>query len=223
MVRRARTERAASSKAVRELRELIGYSQTELAGKLDVSLGTVARWETSKPPRGENLISLSKFALDYVKKTGTAFDRSGAPSGEWDRVFAISDIGFQFISVYMAEVIDTSPVEFMRTRLPDGKENCLIMTKLEGEHGVKFGEAVETVASALRARSPRRRQMAIEVVRQFRKLVDSGVYTKREQGEYDSGLKHLQRDPQAIPQRNREAHPLESFPHNERMAPLKGK
>jgi transcriptional regulator with XRE-family HTH domain len=225
MVRRARTERAASSKAVRELRELIGYSQTELAGSLDVSLGTVARWETSRPPRGEHLLSLSKFALDYAEKGRVESERSGAPLGEhdlWERLVAITNIGNQLLSFYMAEVIATSPVEFMSTSVPDGTEKCLLMTKLEGEHEVELGKTVETVVSALRARSPRRRQMAIEVVRQFCKLVESGVYTKREQEEWESPLAlKMQRNPQA--QRNQQSFPLESFPHNERVAPARGK
>ena len=53
------------SKALRELRERVGFSQGTLAQELRVALQTIVLWETKRPPSGIMLVRLSQLAEEY--------------------------------------------------------------------------------------------------------------------------------------------------------------
>src|SRR5947209_4539079 len=54
------------SKAVRELREGMGFSQQAFSNALGVALNTIARYETSREPSGEALVKLARMAtIDF--------------------------------------------------------------------------------------------------------------------------------------------------------------
>jgi transcriptional regulator with XRE-family HTH domain len=161
MVRRARTERAASSKAVRELRELLGFSQTELAGVLDVSLGTVARWETSKPPRGEHLLRLKKIA-----------DSHAVSLGEEEKWSALADLAAQFAKLYMQEVIESSPEKYMVIRRKGEPTHCLLAMKIEGEEATDAVISLVYLIKASAGKNPSKRAKALQLLASFEDQAD---------------------------------------------------
>jgi len=52
------------SDAVRKLRECLGQTQQEFAHSLGVAITTVARWETTRPPKGKILAELERLATE---------------------------------------------------------------------------------------------------------------------------------------------------------------
>lgn len=62
MARPRTSETNPASEAVRELREALGQTQQEFANSLKVAITTVARWETTRPPRGPALAKLVNLA-----------------------------------------------------------------------------------------------------------------------------------------------------------------
>jgi transcriptional regulator with XRE-family HTH domain len=52
------------SDAVRKLRECLGQTQQAFAHSLGVAITTVARWETTRPPKGKTLSNLNKLASE---------------------------------------------------------------------------------------------------------------------------------------------------------------
>ncbi len=65
------------SQAVLELRKAMGMTQTTFAIKvLKMAVSTVARFETSTPPRGDVLIKLAAIAHDcYTREQWTQFSQ----------------------------------------------------------------------------------------------------------------------------------------------------
>jgi transcriptional regulator with XRE-family HTH domain len=64
-MREHNTQRNAASQAVIDLRTALGMSQQRFAvEELSSALNTVARYETTNPPRGEALLRLAKIATD---------------------------------------------------------------------------------------------------------------------------------------------------------------
>jgi transcriptional regulator with XRE-family HTH domain len=61
-----RKTRPKLSKALIELRRRLGETQESLARRLNVSLQTVALWETKRPPMGIVLLRLSSLAEKYL-------------------------------------------------------------------------------------------------------------------------------------------------------------
>src|SRR5689334_23273410 len=51
-----------TSQAVRRLREHLQLTQQQFANTLQVAITTVARWETTRPPRGKALADLELLA-----------------------------------------------------------------------------------------------------------------------------------------------------------------
>ena len=60
------TERNESSIALVELRETLKLSQQNFSTALGVTISTIARWETSDPPKGYSLIRLALLAGDRM-------------------------------------------------------------------------------------------------------------------------------------------------------------
>jgi transcriptional regulator with XRE-family HTH domain len=60
-----RKSRPELSSALIELRKRLGETQESLARRLNVSLQTVALWETRRPPQGIVLLRLSSLAEEY--------------------------------------------------------------------------------------------------------------------------------------------------------------
>ena len=60
-----RKTRPELSRALIELRQRLGETQESLARRLNVSLQTVALWETRRPPQGIVLLRLSSLAEEY--------------------------------------------------------------------------------------------------------------------------------------------------------------
>jgi transcriptional regulator with XRE-family HTH domain len=56
--------RTSQQQAVVSLRKSLGLTQRELAAALKVTVTTVCRWETSRPPSGAHLRELARFAHD---------------------------------------------------------------------------------------------------------------------------------------------------------------
>ena len=54
--------RNAVSETVRKLRGSFGETQEEFARRMDTAVVTIARWETSRPPRGKALKALAELA-----------------------------------------------------------------------------------------------------------------------------------------------------------------
>jgi transcriptional regulator with XRE-family HTH domain len=59
------TVRSDVQRTLIEMRRLLGYSQQALAVAMGKALVTIARWETTAPPRGNTLLELRKFAEDH--------------------------------------------------------------------------------------------------------------------------------------------------------------
>jgi transcriptional regulator with XRE-family HTH domain len=153
MVRRARTERAAASKAVRELRELIGYSQTELAGRLDVSLGTVARWETSNPPQGEVLLKLA----DIAKAEGVEALR---PSS-W---LALRALTVRFQVIFADELINFAPAKLIwEPASVDRNAHGYLFMKIDAPEGLRAASSFLSLIPALNSKSKDVRDAAIAI------------------------------------------------------------
>jgi transcriptional regulator with XRE-family HTH domain len=60
-----RKSRPELSKTLIELRKRLGETQESLARRLNVSLQTVALWETKRPPQGIVLLRLSSLAAEH--------------------------------------------------------------------------------------------------------------------------------------------------------------
>jgi transcriptional regulator with XRE-family HTH domain len=52
------------SEAVRKLRQALGESQQAFAYRMKTAVRTIARWETTRPPKGKNLNDLRELAIE---------------------------------------------------------------------------------------------------------------------------------------------------------------
>jgi transcriptional regulator with XRE-family HTH domain len=73
------TKKTNTQQALLALREHLGLTQRALALALDVTVVTVCRWETSRPPSGASLVRLAAFARasgegDLAKIFSQSFD-----------------------------------------------------------------------------------------------------------------------------------------------------
>jgi transcriptional regulator with XRE-family HTH domain len=64
MARPRKSEPNPVSDAVQKLRNCLNQTQQEFANSLGVAITTVARWETTRPPKGRALSDLNKLALE---------------------------------------------------------------------------------------------------------------------------------------------------------------
>jgi transcriptional regulator with XRE-family HTH domain len=92
-------------KAVRELRERLGLSQQEFAGRLKISIRAVAYYEKDRRPTGRSLVQLIRLAK-VAKQHGAAAIFAGALREE------LGEEGAGFLSDYLStartSVLDAS-------------------------------------------------------------------------------------------------------------------
>lgn len=123
-------KRHAASEAVISLREVLGLTQQTLAHEMKTAIVTIARWETSGPPRGETLLRLAKFANQQA--IGTDGPTLGTALGEIEGVF---------MSLYLDEVLANVGGETLARykMLPNFKTGVTyLLMKLEGKEGYDF-------------------------------------------------------------------------------------
>jgi DNA-binding transcriptional regulator YiaG len=62
-----------TGKKIRELRERLGLSRTQLAARLGVTEGAVWKWEADQQhPRWTSLVKLNEMEAEEAKKNGAA-------------------------------------------------------------------------------------------------------------------------------------------------------
>jgi transcriptional regulator with XRE-family HTH domain len=71
MSRKMRGSKTKVQMAMVELRRHCGFTQAQLAQEMDVTLTTVSRWESIRPPSGPSLIRIQAFA-EQVGRTDLA-------------------------------------------------------------------------------------------------------------------------------------------------------
>jgi transcriptional regulator with XRE-family HTH domain len=92
-MRRGGKERSPASRAVVDLREELGLSQARFAAEvMNLSWASIAKYETTHPPKGEQLVRLMEATLSQAK-------RSSEP-----RASALRAIADRFKSLYRSEV-----------------------------------------------------------------------------------------------------------------------
>src|SRR5215831_17070780 len=67
-VKRKRRDKTEAQLAILELRKHRGLTQQQLAVHMGVTLTSVNRWETRRPPRGYFLMRLASVAMDFERK-----------------------------------------------------------------------------------------------------------------------------------------------------------
>lgn len=111
-----------ASDAVLDLREALEKTQPELAMMVGASRTSVARWETSHPPRGETLLRLAKFAKQQ------AIGKHGPTVGE-----SLGKVEIAFMSLYFDEILENVGGEILADpRTGKG----YLLTKLENSEQV---------------------------------------------------------------------------------------
>jgi transcriptional regulator with XRE-family HTH domain len=68
MARPLEKTRSELSRAVVELRKALGDSQQQFAGRLRIAMTTIARYETSRPPKGKALATMARVAEEIGRK-----------------------------------------------------------------------------------------------------------------------------------------------------------
>ncbi len=144
--------RAAASEALIALRRAMGKTQQTFAVEvLRTAIGTVARYETSDPPRGEVLLRLSEIAGEHkLPELASKF-----------RLFYIEDVlqalGNQITFVPGSETVP-----------PHG----YLTTSLSGDHALRGAKDFLTILAQLR--DPKLRANAISALSSLRKAAMKG-------------------------------------------------
>jgi transcriptional regulator with XRE-family HTH domain len=172
MVRKARTERAEPSKAVRDLREAVGYSQADLAHVLQVSLGTVARWETSNPPGGDYLMLLyavgMREANELLDKLVAARDKKGPDltPAELNRYDKSWEVATRFLAFFLEELVTAAPIEFFVHKLPHEQEpHGFLLVRADGWDAISGAESLLVLIKALKREETR--AIAVDAIKQL--------------------------------------------------------
>ena len=101
----------AAKRALISLRERMGTTQQAFAAEfLKSAVTTVARYETSNPPRGEVLLKLSDIA----------------------RANGIADIADEFRFLYLDEIIGNLGFEMIVSNPAESRKRGYLVVKLEG-------------------------------------------------------------------------------------------
>jgi transcriptional regulator with XRE-family HTH domain len=137
-------QRNETSSAVIALRKAMGMTQQRFAVEaLNVAIATVARYETSHPPRGEVLLKLAGIAKQNA---------SGNPINIAQPLIDLSDT---FLGLYIEEV--RSNLGFQLLFSPGrGKEGAYgyILDKLTGRDEIAFAQDFLTVKRCLDSTDP---------------------------------------------------------------------
>jgi transcriptional regulator with XRE-family HTH domain len=96
MARPLSTARSGLASAIVRLREALGETQLEFSKRLGATPGTIARYETTRQPRGETLKRLYRIAAKHHPPSANAFllamDYERELRGRQHRMRAIADL-----------------------------------------------------------------------------------------------------------------------------------
>ena len=131
-------QRTPEQQAIVDLRQAFGYTQQELALSIGVTVVTVCRWETSRPPSGISLVRLASTARGLgLKKIEAIFEKALAKDPrrrilrqpepavliairEIRESLDIQVIGRQFLKILQA--VKSTHALLIRQALSDGME-----------------------------------------------------------------------------------------------------
>lgn len=135
----ASTTKSQVSKAVGELRALLGDSQQAFSNRLGLAINTIARYETSREPSGEVLLTLSELA----EKHGHFQWRDFFRTRYIDEVFG--KLNFQLLMV---------------PRTANEPARGYLMLRLEGDAELEYAQSVLSIHAASRSTDNGTRQKA---------------------------------------------------------------
>jgi hypothetical protein len=142
-MKRNEKKRHAASNAVIALRNALGKTQQEFAVEVvKTAIGTVAVWETTRPPRGEALLRLADVA-DRAQSTDPSLFES--------KTLLLTKLGDVFRRLYLDEV----KTNLGDNRGPivghvDGKEDFYLFIKLNGPDQLKIAWDLINLINSLR-------------------------------------------------------------------------
>jgi transcriptional regulator with XRE-family HTH domain len=168
------------SNAVRELRESLSQSQQQFSNTIGVAMNTVARWETTRPPKGKALNDLRELAIEN-KKTELAWIFGDALLGELglkdrvakglaNRLYALIDL-----LVAGADSLDPHPPSTQPDALVDEPQpSCDLFSELVLEKIREHSGAISTGAArdAVRSKYPKLYARATEELMRQREKED---------------------------------------------------
>lgn len=178
-VRKEGKERHPASKAVIALREALGLSQAEFGAKiLGLSEISVARYETSHPPSGEQLRRLRDVAAAQANLYRQKIDRgeSGSKKTEthkermatYKRFRVFRNIAGIFGALFMEELVAQSPERFIPVYATmDEAEHGFLITRVDGGEGIMAAECFLLLLEALASSEKDRRRDALRFLSQM--------------------------------------------------------
>ena len=186
-MRRKGAERPEAGKAVKDLRELLGMSQADFAQSIDMSPVTVARWETSQPPRGDHLRRLREVAEAHATALTKALheDRSKVADPKfYSRCTAFLRIAIRFSLIHLEETVASAPQQSMVVRRSGEPSYCLLAVRVDGEEAVDAAEALLEVIEASKGKSPSKRAKALRLLASFAQQAEeiTGATNKKSEG-----------------------------------------
>jgi transcriptional regulator with XRE-family HTH domain len=146
MARPTSRKKSELSKAVVELRVLLGENQQAFSNRLGIALNTVARYETSRPPSGEMLLRLGQLAAMHHE------------------TFPQRDI---FFDAY-ADELGKSAFELMT--LPHTKNRpvlCIPRGLFEGDKQWEAAQCFMVILSVVRSGEPKSSEEALAAIRKL--------------------------------------------------------
>jgi hypothetical protein len=164
-VRTKGKERDKASQALIDLRIAMGMSQGEFADNvMGLSEISIARYETSHPPRGEQLIRFAEIA-----------DQQGRLAKDnHRRQYSFAMIADRFRVLYVAGLVDSAPAQLTMVRAStEEPEHGYLLTKVEGEQGLRSAQNYLSILAALRSSSKAARAIAEKLVDQMEEAVDA--------------------------------------------------
>jgi transcriptional regulator with XRE-family HTH domain len=181
-MRRKGRERSTASKAVIELREALGLSQGEFASKvLLLSEISVARYETSHPPRGEQLLRLKEIAdrqaswlLQKVEDKRT--DASEKDPRDLEKMLTYVRLAERFASLYIEDLVKLSPREFVTVRASANEpEHGYLVLRVDGIENVIAAQDFLSVIQGLKSKNKKKKAAALkalDAMEEARKAID---------------------------------------------------
>jgi hypothetical protein len=175
LMRREGKSRHPASRKVIALREAMGLTQAQFAKDiLQCAWGSVARWETTHPPRGDALLRFFDVAeCEALSWNHKANQKEGTDHVEaykkWDRFL---NLAHGFLALYYEDLLETVPRNFVTVGVSRWEDShAYLLAKVWGLEGIVAAESLLSASDALQSKNPVKRDAAKAALKQFARAV----------------------------------------------------
>jgi hypothetical protein len=158
-----------ASRAVIELRNAVGMNQAEFAIKvLGSAVTTMSRYETTHPPRREQLLKFSAIATEQAELLLKQIEKEKTVPGtheNYERLVRLVNLGNRFHALYLADFLKSYGDDLFAFRGTDRERAyAIVLARAKGPEGVRAAIAFLTLLSALDSNVPKRKARALKLL-----------------------------------------------------------